>query len=752
MAPDGTRVTERSVSFSDRSLASDEGAEQHTTETDAVSAGNKAGPANRGRKPKVQTGAERRPPKVRQACEACALGKRSCKMSADGEACARCLEKGIECRRIYAEKRGPKGPWRRREAGLENLKASDRKRVVRLVPTKQEEDDTPSPSRPDPLDFQLLQPVAEAPEDPLPSIEAINLCLQLFPLWAEIRCPVLHPSIVLEADTPSSLLIYSVLLVSPHAIWVDIPGAATTAERLQWEKSLFRRARTEVLALLDRGHASATPEDIASLYLLHLFIFSQGLYELSAKVLGLVESCLEATGIVLSRETMLPGPAAPLWEQVVAREYGPQGPPLYPTPEEISHMRSLWIDTWIRQRLSRQMLIIRWRNRDLARTPEATPPFDFISLQRPMLPSPATWEASTTPSFDPRGAPIPPLMIDALGFLALRADDPARTQPLLLLRTHLAYSPTLLYFLHFILRSRVDRFIAACVRAGLASPASLPVSAVEHLAVGLSPVIQELLMERRDLEQTMIQVIGALPTEITTAAALGSAAGMLEGQRNAFSSTAEFDAVTVNLIPEYLSILLLRHELYSVVGTILTASGLKDPTLVPKLPIVAAQIAEEYKEGGQLAGGLEAVVAATRVLREWPALNPVFPFLALYTTLPMRLFAVHLSFWGVFTQSNTVELQAFANAVYEDIQICLDVLDRLGRRNLATRAFGATLRALVVGLPLDRNLVEGGLMQKDLSAHAEGGATEEVAPLKTVLATYRAFGRPFQESVTSPTA
>lgn len=164
-------------------------------------------------------------------------------------------------------------------------------------------------------DIALMQPPM-APADlflvALPSPEVVRLCLQVYIDSAERRTPMFHRS---HLDSPSTLLLCSVLLVTPFSSWIPIPGTESPQLRASWERSLFQTTKRELLALLTSPPQLWDTTAVASLMVLRGFGVSRGLVNFSQEVVKLANRMAKVIGIISDEATMAVS-HVPRWEVV----------------------------------------------------------------------------------------------------------------------------------------------------------------------------------------------------------------------------------------------------------------------------------------------------------------------------------------------------------------------------------------------------------------------------------------------------
>ena len=119
----------------------------------------------------------------------------------------------------------------------------------------------------------------------------------------------------------------------------------------QWDRSLFQRAKAELLALLGSS-APITVEVLASVMNLQLFVsIFKGHTSLGRQLLTLARKMAASMGLVADADTMEPPANLLGWQKTMQVTFGgdPRTRPM--SREEIARVRELWIDYWVGERV-----------------------------------------------------------------------------------------------------------------------------------------------------------------------------------------------------------------------------------------------------------------------------------------------------------------------------------------------------------------------------------------------------------------
>lgn len=614
-----------------------------------------------------------------EACRRCRSNKKFCNMRPSG--CERCAERGLICdysatteadrlretspttstspKPIKKARRtvtplSPAGRSRSGSLSLSNVSSSSSFSFIGQSPDEASFTEVDSASSTDFLvssnnnlstglalvPIEAAVPVSLSPFPMLPLPEDINLFVSEYFSEVELVLPMLSKT---RARMPSDLLLSSMLLAAPHLSPRPNPSINSSfsiSSKRTWDMALFPRAKAEMLALLDRGPAHFTVQDCTAIVNLATWAMFRGLTNLRQQFMWL---------LILGSKVM---------SEICARA-GPE-PPV--------DSKEAWISYWEKQRCCNSMLILLWRQAEWALNPHGNPEFDLRILDRPAPPMPQVWEAvqNTDPLlFDPATLPKTVMLSEVVAFLKHPATDPHR-MPLLHRATSMLIDVRFaINWLTIVLRNRVDKFLAACLGAGLSTPAQLP----SFNSPALDPAVQALIAMRTELDVTLLQIKAGFPPVIKQALEEGDALTVVTTIGNA----AGAPRLGFNYAPLWTAIGMLRLELFSSFGNLFTAASPPSRNMEAD----CEKLASEFPADPLHMGLLEEAIVFTRFLENWLLVNPSFEHHAgTNFNVIFRTCVLHASFRRKFLLgAPKVHTEALAH-VDHSFNVCLDVLRR----------------------------------------------------------------------------
>lgn len=440
------------------------------------------------------------------------------------------------------------------------------------------------------------------------------------------------------ARPPSNLLLSSILLLAPVISGVQL-NAGPRVDLAARETALFPRVKDELHALLRSGRGFSV-DDCAALLNLLMWAMGKGLGGLRRQFTWLVS--------LLSREMIRRSKAA-----------GTIAP---------THSRQAWLEYFEMQRVMIGMVHMVLRQSELVLDFDIDGDLDLSFLDVPAPPLPWVWElAQQDPNFDPALLPPSPLISEGLAFLKYPSTDPRRLFHLERARS-LLMTRYVMQWQDFVLRHRVSRFLAACEQAGLESPAQLPLS-VDSIDPS-DETIRRLVLQRAELDTTVLQLCSIFPEEITRALSESDARFIVDYETNSGGSAVW----AFNGAPIWSGIRFIRLELYTRVGRLFPAPPGRD------LFVEGEKLVEEFGGGGALyVELLEEALLHTRFMENWQRLNPTLRHHTGHLTQMVRLCCLYAAFRRHLVQSVYSSNLASASAqqavhVEHGYAVCLEHL------------------------------------------------------------------------------
>lgn len=432
----------------------------------------------------------------------------------------------------------------------------------------------------------------------LPDVATINQLIDAYFTGADVTLVMLHKGRFQAKRQQPDLLICSILLLAPHMTASPIVGRQTREQIHHWDRSLFHRAKGEMVALLSSGSPVAI-DAVAAVVNLAVWALFKGLNALAGHLRELAPKLLDLMGLVEDAKTLSPRPGLPTWSETMVLAFGPDIFSRRLDERDLNALQNLWIDYYTRERVVTLVVHFNLITRDWTRKFEpSNADYGYPDLRRVMPPMPNVWEASHSPDFDPRLLPEPPILIDVLAPLLMGPDDPRRAQGFQKL-THyfLSERKTVTWVFH-VLRDKVDRFLAACTEAGYQTPAALPnISTNDEASLrALDTSTADLLRRRSELDSTILLTRAALPAQVKKGLSNGSAGEIVEALlHHSGSFWYAFNHVTY-----FSAIVLLRLELYSSCGVYLTMKAVKGSATESSGYADQDTLADEFGSGGTL--------------------------------------------------------------------------------------------------------------------------------------------------------
>jgi hypothetical protein len=135
------------------------------------------------------------------------------------------------------------------------------------------------------------------------------------------------------------------------------------------------------------GPILGDPETVAGIMLLEAWAQAKGLNALSRKLLWLAEQLLIAGGTIVDGLSMEPTPNFRSWDTAAEMAIGPAWKsPVLPW-DEVSKLRSIWIEFWSRHRVAQAVLVEKWHRKDHDRDLEQFARLPVGAHRRPILPT-----------------------------------------------------------------------------------------------------------------------------------------------------------------------------------------------------------------------------------------------------------------------------------------------------------------------------------------------------------------------------
>lgn len=570
---------------------------------------------------------------------------------------------------------------------------------------------------------------------PLPDQNVINFCLLTVAEAVEWRVPILHPSKILRGGPISNLLLCTILISAPSSSWVSIPGLDTPERLKQWERNLYHRIKAEVLALLCAGPAQFTYEAVAALMMLRSFTNTKGMGKLADEFRRLGHHVARSGGLIMEEE-VLSVDHIPSWQEAASTELSPLLA-MPPSPPVLDVLRTHWIEYWSKQRAVTWFIDLRLRNQDVHRDLRDIVFLPLKALDRPALPGMATWIAASHPSFDPRLVSPSPNLKDLLEFVDMELDDPRYPLALARLSQELLHVHALPFWLHLVLRNRVDMFLIACRKAGLDTPAELNQYIESTNVETVAPELRALIDIRLYLEEVLRRVCDILPPQIKVALATGSAELIV----SAYPPGTDVNQI-LNELPQFPLLLLLKLDLCTSLGFVFEVTTLS--TNRETVMHIGDMLFHELVASPDM---FKDVVNATRILDEWRHLHPLNHFKSQQNTLAARLACIHLMV--TMSLRNMARAEPDAPGILSVLQESENFLElafhvmklwgERGKRNLALYLF---FKKIVDEGVLDVTTLEKS--QKVEWAPEAEGELEEIGPenatrvkLRDIMAAYQ---------------
>lgn len=466
--------------------------------------------------------------------------------------------------------------------------------------------------------FSLSTSIPIAPSSGwFPDNSTILQCIDIYFAQADITLVMLHKNKVLAAKTHPDLLICSILLVAPHMSHEPVVGRSTPVEVRLWDKWIFQRIKSEMFALFSSsgGDERVTVVALAAVMNLVLWSLFQGLHVLSRQLTVLGRRLLQVLGLVEDAVTLRPPQDLPSWKQVMVAAFGPDVYQRTLTPQESALLRDMWIDYHVRERVAALVLYFSWISKDWLREIDlnADTAFGYPELSRWMPPMPHVWEASFSPSFDPRVLEEPPLLIDVLSPLFMVSNEPRRPAAFARLTEYFVNQRKTVTWVFLILRDQVDKFLAACHEAGYSTPAMLRAVDDDTLFSTMNFRTRELIRRRNQLDETIKLTRASFPPQIITGLESGNANDIVACLME-YSGSFHYAFNHATYFP---AIVLLRMELYSSCGVYLTVSGVTDSGSNGDRAAQQDTLAEEFASGGRLFAEFLEDVSRNRETYMW---------------------------------------------------------------------------------------------------------------------------------------
>lgn len=578
---------------------------------------------------------------------------------------------------------------------------------------------------------------------PLPDSNILNQVFDLYFTEADISIHMLSRWTFQMTESPSTLLVTSILLVTPYLARDQVPGLATAPEWQARDRALFLRVKAELLPLASTGpnqRGQIHVESVAAVVNLIVWALFKGLGKLARHLAALAQYLATLADLFDDVQSLRPPTSPRTWEELVESTFGPRIWASNVPAQTLYQLRLSWIDFFTKQRTAQMVLFLKWSLQDWNRNLETTVAFDLACLERQVVPMPKWWKESFNENFDPRVAPRLPLLSDVFAFLRFQdPSDPQRLQSLSSLGQSLIEHRMALRWLDIVMRNQVDLFLVSCKKAGLSSPAELPID--QGIVPGGSTFVNEigletmqhLLTQRQKVDDILLQIRSSY-TEATKQALADSSAEKIIGQLVPYTGCYH---TAFNSVTYFCSLILLRLELYSSLGVYLTGSK-EDIT---QLNSESEVLAHEYGRGGDLfLNFLEEAILYTQLLNNWTKLNPNFEHhIVSNITLIFRICCLHSAFARRFRRSlasgdgslgdqHPVDV---LSQVTHDMTICLDTLARYSKRGVLGTSIYNLAQKIASDQKVDAAEVEEARWRKDIQT------SEQVNDLSMILGVYQ---------------
>lgn len=517
--------------------------------------------------------------------------------------------------------------------------------------------------------------------------------------WKDIYLPRMLPlNGMLLKDSFSQKGLFSLVPASVLLASIVVGGSETPSAVVRCERTLFRIFKSELMALLDRGEV-ATVDTQAALANITNWAFHRGLNGLGRQFLDLSDRLLVSGGYVQDLESFRPT-ALPSWDEAAAAVFGTNFRQRKMDANELEALRKLWLDYYLRNKLVHFRLFWRMLPREWSRK-KLPLGFDLNLLRLPLTPPPAAWDAAEQRGCDPRTLPIMPHVADILFGLQLDPTDPQRPAAMKRMVPYMTGTRDVLIWIRLIMRREVDRFLASCRSAGLASPAQLPLDLTSPEVARLSPTLQSLTRHRTILDATIIQLQEAFPAAAQVAVREGDPRPFL----NAHTVEAGSFILAHTDLTRFSMIALFRLELYSSLGVIFSEDA---RATAETLSRDRDLLAIEFGRGELFSQLLESALAFTRLVGQLVTLQPVFYQYSAYIAI-FSVFCIHASLYGRIRRSLATmqpgeEAFALASALSEverNANVCLNAFDRASHVMTAARTLADLGRKMLADQRID---------------------------------------------------
>jgi hypothetical protein len=463
--------------------------------------------------------------------------------------------------------------------------------------------------------------------DALEDRETVLFLFELYFRSTEYSFPTFLPQLFRHRN-PSSLLIATILLFGPRC-----ENQVTFRPLLAKEGVRATLAKSELTALLDHRTRTIAVQDIVAVLNLALWAHFGGQLKLASQLLQLSITMWNRSGFKFAAKNV----------------------PLFKSRDE-------WLEYWERWRLQEVLCRLPWINVLYLRDLVNPAILDMDQLDFPANPCNRVWKAMLEVEFLLPPLSTPPTLLDGVRFLQFPSTSLLRQLHATKFTTMVMQYDKIVNWTLLILRNRVDLFLADCLRAGVASPALLPLED----NIWLYPQIRALLRQREELDATLLQTRAAFPDPVDAALRSSDASALLNVLEASFGFQIAF-----SMCMFFPSIPMLRLELYTGLGVYMTPGSdmLGD----------AQYLADPFSAGGPPYTELLAEAASyTRLLEGWISKNPTLEgHASAHSPLVFRTTCLHAALKRRLDRaSETMEggMHEIRASIDRDCRICLVVL------------------------------------------------------------------------------